>query len=65
MASSKVSASFANGQSKLNIFKPVFFKLLVVLIATIPMAAIAAALLVGANVTSQFIVSIHPRHFIL
>ena len=31
-----------------------------VLLATIPMAGIAAALLVGANVASQFIVSVIP-----
>jgi hypothetical protein len=33
-----------------------------VLLATIPMAGIAAALLVGANVVSQFIVSVIPYY---
>ena len=40
----------------------VFFKLLMVLLATIPMAGIAAALLVGANVASQFIVRVIPYY---
>ncbi|KAF8960940.1 hypothetical protein BDZ97DRAFT_1921826 [Flammula alnicola] len=38
-----------------------FFKLLIVLLATIPLAGIATALLVGANAASQFIINKLPR----